>query len=213
MAEAAVQRTRGRNADETRRRLLDAADRVLREHGYAGTSVRTVAAAAEVNPALVFYHYGGVDPLLLAALDRASETRLAEHRETAAQARTLEELTAAAVTIYRTDVERGYLASFSELVAAAVTKPALRAEISTRAEVWVAFVEEHWERVVGGTPLARLLPAREVANAAITFYLGANLFSVIDPDGTRTEDVLGLAGRLAPRASLLTMRLPRRRER
>ncbi|MCK9795909.1 TetR/AcrR family transcriptional regulator [Isoptericola sp. 4D.3] len=202
---------RGRNADETRRRLLDAADRVLREHGYAGTSARVVAAEAGVNSALVFYHYGGVDPLLLAALDRAGAARLALHRETAARARTLEELAAAAATIYRTDVEQGYLATFSELVAAAVTKPALRQEISGRAEVWVAFVEEHWERVVGGTPLARLLPARDVANAAITFYLGANLFSVIDPDGARTEGVLDLAGRLAPRASLLTMRLPGRR--
>lgn len=213
MAEAARGSGRGRSADETRRRLLDAADQVLREHGYAGTSARTVAAAAGVNPALIFYHYGGVDPLLLAALDRAGAVRLETHRATAARARTLEELTAAAATIYRTDVEQGYLATFSELVAAAVTKPSLRAEISSRAEVWVAFVEEQWERVVGGSPLARLLPAREVANAAITFYLGANLFSVIDPDGARTEDVLDLAGRLAPRAGLLTMRLPGRRGR
>ncbi|WP_166849181.1 TetR/AcrR family transcriptional regulator [Isoptericola sp. BMS4] len=213
MAEAERGSGRGRSADETRRRLLDAADQVLRERGYAGTSARTVAAAAGVNSALVFYHFGGVDPLLLAALDRASAVRLETHRATAARARTLEELTAAAATIYRTDVEQGYLATFSELVAAAVTKPSLRAEISSRAEVWVAFVAEQWERVVGGTPLARLVPAREVANAAITFYLGANLFSVIDPDGARTEGVLDLAGRLAPRAGLLTMRLPGRRAR
>lgn len=59
----------------------------------------------------------------------------------------------------------------------------------------------------------RLLPAREVANAAITFYLGVNLFSVIDPDRSRTEEVLVLAGWLAPRAKLLTMRLPGHRGR
>jgi len=50
-----------------------------------------------------------------------------------------------------------------------------------------------------------------VANAAITFYLGVNLFSVIDPDRRRTEDVFALAQRLAPRAKLLTMKLPGRR--
>jgi len=202
---------RARSSEDTRRRLLDAADTVLREQGYAGTSARTIATTADVNSALVFYHFGGVDGLLLAALDRSSDERMAMHRATAEAARTVEELVEAAVEIYRTDLERGYLAQFSELVAAAVTRPALRAEISTRAERWVAFVEEQWQRVVGGSPLARILPARDVANAAITFYLGVNLFSVLDPDGERTDGVLDLARRLAPRARLLTLRLPGRK--
>lgn len=200
-----------RTADETRRRLLDAADVVLREQGYAGTSARVIASEAEVNAALIFYHFGGVDPLLLAALDRSSVERLALHRETAAAARTVEELVAAAITIYRTDVERGYLAQFSELVAAAVTKPELRAEIAERTQAWVSFIEENWQRVVGGTPLGAILPARDVADAAITFYLGVNLFSVLDPDGERTESVLALATRLAPQTKLLMVRLPGRR--
>ncbi|GAB2474762.1 TetR/AcrR family transcriptional regulator [Xylanimonas ulmi] len=195
---------------QTRRRLLDGAEAVLRRSGYAGASARTIGAAAGVNAALVFYHFGGVDQLLLATLDRSSARRMQAHRATAARARTVEELVEAAVTIYRADLEDGYLAQFSELVAAAVTKPALRTEINARAEPWVAFVEEHWQRVVVGTPLARLLPARDVANAAITYYLGANLFSVIDPTGARTEGVFDLARRLAPRTRLLTLRLPRR---
>lgn len=199
------------DSDDTRRRLLDAADQVLREQGYGGASARTIAAAAGVTSALVFYHFGGVDQLLLAALDRSTQERMALHRVTAAAARTVEELVEAAVTIYRTDLERGYLAQFGELVAAAVTKPALREEIATRADPWVAFIEESWARVTAGTPLGRLLPPRDVANAAITFYLGVNLFSVLDPDQTRTEEVFALAGRLAPRAGLLTMRLPGRR--
>ncbi|WP_262852189.1 TetR/AcrR family transcriptional regulator [Mumia quercus] len=198
------------DSEDTRRRLLDAADVVLREKGYAGTSARVLAAEAGVNSALVFYHFGGVDPLLLAALDRASDERMARHRQTVEGARTVEELVAAAQEIYRSDLERGSLALFSELVAAAVTKPELRTAITERAEPWVGFVEESWERVAGGTPLGRLLPAREVANAAITFYLGVNLFSVIDADQSRTEGVFALARRIAPRAKLLTMRMPTR---
>lgn len=200
-----------RSSEETRRRLLDAADQVLREHGYAGTSARAVAAAADVNSALVFYHFGGVDQLLLAALDRSSADRMERHRATVAGARTVEDLVEAGVRIYRDDLERGHLAQFSELVSAAVTKPELRSAIAERSDPWLAFVEESWERVTGGTPLGRMLPARDIANAALTFYLGVNMFSVLDPDQSRTEDVLALAGRLAPRASLLTMRLPGRR--
>ena len=47
-----------------------------------------------------------------------------------------------------------------------------------------------------------------MANAAITYYLGVNLFSVLDEDHSRTEAVLDLAGAMAPRAKLLTLRLP-----
>lgn len=200
-----------KTSEETRRRLLDAADEVLREKGYAGASARTIAAAAGVTSALVFYHFGGVDQLLLAALDRDTAERMAAHRATMAEVRTVEEFAAAAVTIYRTDLERGSLAKFSEMIAAAVTNEDLRTEIAERAEPWLDFVAEHWDRITSGTPLAKLLPARDVANAAITFYLGVNLFSVIDADRKRTEDVFALAQRLAPRAKLLTMKLPGRR--
>ncbi|NYH53457.1 AcrR family transcriptional regulator [Nocardiopsis arvandica] len=199
-----------RTSEETKERLLAAAGEVLREEGYAGASARAIATRAEANSALVFYHFGGVDQLLLAALDRSSAERMAMYREVTARASTLEELVEAAMRIYRTDLERGYVTEFSELVAAAVTKPELREEIRARSEPWIAFIEHEWNRVLGGSALGRLLPAREVAYGAITFYLGVNLFSVLDEDHSRTEAVFGLAAGLAPRAKLLTLRLPRR---
>ena len=55
------------------------------------------------------------------------------------------------------------------------------------------------------------MPLRDLAYAAITFYLGINLFTHLDADRTRTEALFGLAARIAPRAKLLTMRLPRRK--
>ncbi|GAA3148653.1 TetR family transcriptional regulator [Planomonospora alba] len=198
--------------EETRRRLVEAAAEVLLADGYAGTSARAVAKAAGVNSALVFYHFGGVDQLLLAALDRSSEQRMTAYREAVAGARTLEELVEAANAIYRADLEGGHITLFSELVGAGIAKPELRAEITKRAEPWIEFVEQTLERVIGGSPLARLLPPRELAYAAITFYLGVNLFTHLDADRSRTEAVFDLAARVAPRARLLTVRLPRRRE-
>ncbi|TDQ51433.1 TetR/AcrR family transcriptional regulator [Actinorugispora endophytica] len=200
-----------RSSEQTRERLVEAAALTLREEGYAKASARVIAKRAEVNSALVFYHFGGVDQLLLAALDRSSAQRMAAHRATAARARNLEELVEAAAEIYRTDLEGGHLTLFAELVAAAVTKPELRAEVNRRAEPWLEFVEQTWERVVGGSALGRLLPAREVAYGAITYYLGANLFTVMDEDRSRTDAVFGMAARLAPRAGLLAVRLPGRR--
>ncbi|MCQ8770733.1 TetR/AcrR family transcriptional regulator [Streptomyces telluris] len=193
---------------DTKERLIRAADTVLRTQGYAKSSARTIAKEAGVNSALVFYHFGGVDPLLFAALDRSSAERMKLLTEAVADARTLEDLVDAGTRVYRSDIEAGHLTLFSELVAAAVAKPELRAGIRERAEPWIAFVEQTLERVIGGTPLARLTPPRDLANAAITFYLGVNLFTVLDSDRSRTESVFAMARRLAPRARLLTRRLP-----
>jgi AcrR family transcriptional regulator len=201
------------SGEETRDRLIEAASRVLRTEGYAGTSARSIAKEAEVNSALVFYHFGGVDPLLLAALDRSSEQRMASYRAAVAGARTLEELVETANAIYRADLEGGHITLFSELVGASIARPELRAEIVRRSEPWIDFVEQTLERVIGGSPLARLLPPRDLAYAAITFYLGVNVFTHLDADRSRTDAVFALAARVAPRARLLTVRLPRRRPR
>ncbi|MFI6793500.1 TetR/AcrR family transcriptional regulator [Nonomuraea sp. NPDC050383] len=196
---------------ETRERLIEAAAETLRTEGYAGTSARTIAKAAGVNSALVFYHFGGVDPLLLAALDRSSQQRMAAYEAAVAGVRTLEELVAVATEIYRADLEGGHITLFSELVGASIARPELREEIVRRSEPWIAFVERSLERVIGGSPLAKLLPPRDLAYASITFYLGVNLFTHLDADRSRTEALFALAERVAPRAKLLTVRLPRRR--
>lgn len=196
---------------QTKERLIEAATLTLRTHGYGGASARVIAKEAGVNSALVFYHFGGVDPLLLAAFDRVSEERMAHHQATVAGVRTLEELAEAAERIYQDDLQAGHLAMFAELLGAAVSKPELRGPISERAQPWLEFIESTLHRVMGGTPLAKLVPPRDLANAAITFYLGVNLFTVLDADRSRTESLFAVARRLAPRAKLLTLRLPRRR--
>jgi AcrR family transcriptional regulator len=55
----------------TRARLLAHASRLFAERGYAGTSLRQVAAAAEVNLAAASYHFGGKAGLYDAALRQA----------------------------------------------------------------------------------------------------------------------------------------------
>jgi AcrR family transcriptional regulator len=198
---------------ETRDRLVDAAAETVRVQGYAGASARAIAKAAGVNSALVFYHFGGVDALLLAALDRSSEQRMGAYRQAVDKAGNLEELVETASQIYRADLEGGHITLFSEMVGASIARPELRAEITARAEPWIELMEQALDRVIGGSPLAKLLPPRDLAYAAITFYLGVNLFTHLDADRTRTEALFNLAGRVAPRARLLTMRLPGRRDR
>lgn len=65
--------------------------------------------------------------------------------------------------------------------------------------------------LVGDAPQSRGMRLGGDAYASITFYLGVNLFTHLDADRARTEAMFELAGRVAPRARLLTVRLPRRR--
>jgi AcrR family transcriptional regulator len=54
----------------TRERILDAAERLFAEHGFAGTSLREVTSLADVNVAAVHYHFGSKEELLRAVLSR-----------------------------------------------------------------------------------------------------------------------------------------------
>ncbi|MCR9256666.1 MAG: TetR family transcriptional regulator [Alphaproteobacteria bacterium] len=59
---------------DTRERLLDAAERLFAEDGYAAVSVRKITQAAGVNVASISYHFGSKDDLLLQVfLRRASD--------------------------------------------------------------------------------------------------------------------------------------------
>jgi AcrR family transcriptional regulator len=53
-----------------RERLLDAALPLFTEQGYAGVSIRELAAAADCNSSLVSYHFGGKEGLYEAVLER-----------------------------------------------------------------------------------------------------------------------------------------------
>src|SRR5690606_33398179 len=55
--------------EATRRRILEHAARLFAQQGLGRTSVRDIAAAADVNIALVSHHFGGKDKLYAACVD------------------------------------------------------------------------------------------------------------------------------------------------
>jgi AcrR family transcriptional regulator len=54
---------------ETRERILAAARTLFGQRGYEGTTVRAIAAAAEVNPALLHHFFGTKEQVFAAALN------------------------------------------------------------------------------------------------------------------------------------------------
>lgn len=56
-------------AAESRRRILDVAARLFRERGYAGVSLRAIAAAAGMQAGSLYYHFGSKEDLVVEVLD------------------------------------------------------------------------------------------------------------------------------------------------
>ena len=188
---------------DMRRRVLDAAIDALKEDGFAGTSIRSIARRGEFNSALIFYYFGSLNELLLAALDHTSELRMEAYRTAVEGIDTLEGLIAVAIDVYREDLAAGHITVFSELVGASLSQPELRSEIVTRAEPWVEFVEKTIRRVTAGTPLEAMLPVRDIAYGTIAFYLGVNLLTHLDADRKQIESLFQTAAAFTPMMSPL----------
>src|SRR6188474_1028286 len=65
---------------KAREALLDAAQRLLIEMGYAKLTTRELAAAAGVNQGLVHYYFGSLEEVLFQALERYSDALLERQR-------------------------------------------------------------------------------------------------------------------------------------
>ncbi len=63
----------GVESAENRHALLDAAEQIMREEGYAAVTSRRVASKAGLKPQLVYYYFRTMDDLFLALLQRRSE--------------------------------------------------------------------------------------------------------------------------------------------
>lgn len=190
--------TEGREKGDRRAQIIDAAIESLRDVGYAGTSIREIARRGGFNSALISYYFGGLNGLLLAALDHSSAIRMGRYTEALEAANGLEEVVRVAQRIYREDVEGGHITVFTEMVAASLEHRELAPELIARSRPWIDFVEGAITKVAGDNPLLGLLPPRDLAYAVICFYLGVNVMTHLDEDSARVEALFAAAQRLAP---------------
>jgi AcrR family transcriptional regulator len=177
----------------TKERILQAALESLKEDGFAGATSRAIAARGGFNQALVFYHYGSLDDLLLAALERTSTERLADYRERIEKLQSPEELLKAARSLYEEDRASGHMTVVSQMVAGSLARPELAPPVLEKMQPWLEFAEQTIERLV-----PPLLPARDLAWAAVNFYLGVNLLSNLAPEDDRMGALFEQVEKAAP---------------
>jgi AcrR family transcriptional regulator len=112
---------------KTRAQLLDAAELLLREEGYAAVTSRRVAARADLKPQLVHYYFRTMDDLFLEVFRRRAEENLARYERAIAADGSLR-------TLWQLSVDPRGAAFTMEFVALANHRKAIRAEIARYAE-------------------------------------------------------------------------------
>jgi TetR/AcrR family transcriptional regulator len=109
--------------------LLNAAEKLMRDEGYAAVTSRRVAESAGLKPQLVHYYFRTMDDLFLEMFRRGAEAML-QHHQRALKAR--QPLWA----LWELSTEAAGTAMTMEFIALANHRKALRAEIARYAEMF-----------------------------------------------------------------------------
>jgi AcrR family transcriptional regulator len=119
----------GTEDSKSRAALLDAAERLLVDEGYAAVTSRKVAAAAGLKPQLVHYYFRTMDDLYLAAFRRRADEGLRRQDQVLASAEPLRAL-------WDFSSAPAGIAFAMEFNALGTHRPAIRAEIGRYAELF-----------------------------------------------------------------------------
>ena len=149
--------------------LLDAAERLLVEVGYAGITTRRLAEEAGVNHGLVHYYFGSNENLLVRALERFTERLIERQRELyAADLPFLEKWRTAMRYLVAEDVT--YEKVSLELQAVGWNNPDVRGRLARVNEEWrtvltEAFAEPHRQLRID-------MPLDALVSLVMTFNIG-----------------------------------------
>jgi AcrR family transcriptional regulator len=177
----------------TAQTIVKATLETLREEGFAGATSRVIARRGGFNQALIFYHFGSLENLRLAALRQTSEERLARYTDLVSRAATLDTLVPTMADLWEEDKASGHVRVVAQLIAGSANRPELAATVVELMEPWIALADATFERI-----LPPGLPTADLAFGTAVWYLGVNLLTHLDPGGTRTDALFARGREWAP---------------
>jgi AcrR family transcriptional regulator len=164
---AIAQKTAGRAAAEEA--LLDAAERLLIDVGYAGITTRRLAEEAGVNHGLVHYYFGSNENLLVHALQRFTERLIARQRDLYAADMPFAEKWRTAMS-YLVGEDLAYEKVWLELQALAWNNAELRERLARVNAEWRAVLTEAFRKP--HDELGLEVPLEALVSLVMTFNLG-----------------------------------------
>lgn len=193
---------------DTRQRILAATLVTLREDGIVGCSARAIARRAEVNQALLFYYYGGVEQTIIEAVGGLVTEQRERYRPQLESAVTLTDLVNVATELHHDDSRQGSMAVLVQAIAGVAHSAELSKQLGARLAPWFELIERTVVRILGDTPAAALVPAAEVSMAINSLFLGNELVATIDPELIDNERFYTALKGMAATADLMVTATP-----
>ena len=164
---ALAPKTAARSAAEEA--LLDAAEQLLVEVGYAGITTRRLAEVAGVNHGLVHYYFGSNENLLVRALERFTERLVERQRELYASDEPFIEKWRTAMRFLVSE-DFTYEKIWLELQALGWNHPELRERLARVNDEWRTVVTEAFEEP--HRELGIDMPLDALVSLVMTFNIG-----------------------------------------
>ncbi|MGI9015544.1 MAG: TetR/AcrR family transcriptional regulator [Euzebya sp.] len=185
-----IKGTKRASSTQTPQRLVAATTELLSMVGFSGTTVRAIGERAGCNAALVSYHFGSLNALLLAALDASSDARRARYDTELAEVGNWREARRVLRRLYQEDRDCGHVDLLAEMVAGGLMDRDLGRQVAFRIEPWVILIEDLIVRLVPTAALRRRLPVRELAYGITASFLGLGLLGTLTQDHSRGDAVV-----------------------
>lgn len=176
MAKSGPRRTAEPAAD-VKGRLIEATITVLARDGFAHASARAIATEAGGVNGLIFYHFGSMEQLLAATARTLTDRGLVRLRAGLGGDLAHVEWPDRLADVLRAEAKGRDGLAVMELLVGSRTSPVLAAEVRAAIDRALDFAREQLERVLGGSPLAQVIPLPMLAELAAAAFLGLEVLT------------------------------------
>jgi len=161
------------DAPHRRTQIVDAAALVLGERGYGATSLKHIAAAADVTPALIYHYFDSKEDLLLAVMARLQQTlheRLDDAGASAADP--LETIARRVDRAAEFTVQPGLSRMLLDLYGLGLTRPPIRERGREMLELGIRHEAEGIRRFYAAAGVPPAAPPEDLAGVIVAAFDG-----------------------------------------
>ena len=196
-----------RETSETQQQLMAAALEVMGTKGMEGATARAIADQAGVNQSLIFYHFGSVTQLLIAAVNDMSDTRFAVYEIALSKATTIDDLLKITFEVFEEDRHGPSYVVLSQMVSGAQNVAEIATALEPLFEKFIALTKTSLQRILGDIELPVGLTFDDIAIGIISLFLGVRLIGSIPKYDNNVDSLLKKVQNAGPLINLMLVML------
>lgn len=188
---------------ETQQKLIDSALDVFGNKGIDGATVRAIADNAGVNQSLIFYHFGSVPELIIAAVQQMSSARFNVYKEELAKAKSIQDLIEILFEVFEEDKAGTCYPVLNQFIAASQNDELMAKAAEPIFTMWLDLAKDSMVSVMGDVQLPNDMTLDDVAFAVISLFLGIQLMNSVNGYEAKVDSLLDHARHATPMINIL----------